>query len=132
MIFTKECLHNKKFSRKSATEMSRSTRIPAERWCVEVNKDGEESISKENTTGVQNPQYRITTESSRIQYYGTGENAGECPEQDTHTHHSECEQGGGDPKAKQGLLSFQFSFHFLYCYYSIEPPAGGRGICCIG
>ena len=85
MIFTEECLHSEKFPRKCSTKMSRSTSIPAERWCVEVNKDGEEGISKENTTGVQNPQYRITTESSRIQYYGTGENAGECPEQHTHT-----------------------------------------------
>ena len=34
--------------------------------------------------------------------------------------------GGGDPKTKQCLLSLQFSFHSLYCYYSIEPrqPAG--------
>ena len=31
-------------------------------WCAEVNKDGEEGISKENRRGVQNPQYRITTD----------------------------------------------------------------------
>ena len=122
MIFTEECLHSEMFPRKCSTKMSKNTRISAERWCVEVNKDGEEGISKENTTGVQNPQYRITTESSRIQYYGTGENAGEVS-RTTHTH-----TVWSDPKAKQGLLSFQFSFHFLYCYYSMEPPAGGRGI----
>ena len=134
MIFTEECLHSEKFPRKCSTKMSRSTRIPAERWCVEVNKDGEEGISKENTRGVQNPQYRITTESSRIQYYGTGENAGECPEQHTHTP-LRVRAGWSDPKAKQGVLSFQFSFHFLYCYYSIEPGcrrAGGEYQRCIG
>ena len=82
-------------------------------WCAEVNKDGEEGISKENRRGVQNPQYRITRESIMAR-----DEAGECPEQHTHTTPS---VGWIEPKAKQGVLSFQFSFHFLYCYYSIEP-----------
>ena len=83
-------------------------------WCAEVNKDGEEGISKENRRGVQNPQYRITRESIMAR-----DEAGEySPEQHTHTTPS---VGWIEPKAKQGVLSFQFSFHFLYCYYSIEP-----------
>ena len=50
-------------------------------WCAEVNKDGEEGISKENRRGVQNPQYRITRESIMAR-----DEAGEySPEQHTHT-----------------------------------------------
>ena len=121
------------FPRKCSTKMSGSTRIPAERWCVEVNKDGEEGISKENTTGVQNPQYRITTESSRIQYYGTGENAGECPEQHTHTPLRE-RAGWRRSKSKTGrvVLPIFLPFSLLLLFHRARLAAAEGNISCIG
>ena len=88
---------------------------------MEVNKDGEEASAKK-TRRVS----RIHSIASQRRAAGSSIREDGRVSRTTHTHHSECGLGRGDPKAKQGVLSFQFSFHFLYCYYSIEPAAGGR------
>ena len=88
--------------------MSRSTGVSRAGGVCRSKQGWRGGISKENTTGVQNPQYRITTDPV-LWRRGSVSNK---------THTTPC---GGDPKAKQRVLSFQFSFHFLYCYYSIEP-----------
>ena len=110
-------------------KLSRSTVLVSERGCcVEVNKDGAEASAKKTrrVSRIHSIASQGASISGSVRYYGTSLESAECSEQHTHTHSSKWWMGGGDPKTKQCLLSLQFSFHSLYCYYSIEPrqPAG--------